>query len=102
MLVCVCACVCAYMRFLCVYTCPANCSAVHLCIQYIRNIFQDQVFKVLAIQSCIWCTLAWCTAVFVNSTTELGLSQMRVKGLEAVCMQVVSPALQRGAGGSRG
>ena len=23
---------------MCVYTCPANCSAVYLCIQYIRNI----------------------------------------------------------------
>ena len=31
--VCVCVCVCARAR-----ACPANCSAVYLCIQYIRNI----------------------------------------------------------------
>ena len=51
-------------------------------------LFQDQLIKqckVLGIQSRIWCTLAWCTAIFVNSTTEMGLTQMRVKGLEAVC-----------------
>ena len=55
-------------------------------------LFQDQLkkqCKVLGIQSRIWCTLAWCTSVFVNSTTELGLSQMRVKGLEAVCKRSV-------------
>ena len=41
---------------------------------------------VLGIQSHIlWCTLACRTAIFVNSTTEMGLSQMRVKGLEAIC-----------------
>ena len=33
------------------------------------------------------------TAIFVNSTTELGLSQMRVKGLEGVCKR--SPQLFR-------
>ena len=66
-------------------TCPANCSTVYLCISIYVILFEDQLFEVLGIQSRIWCTLAWCTAIFVNSTTELGLSQMRVKGLEAVC-----------------
>ena len=29
--------------------------------------------------------MAYCYFKFVNSTTDLGLSQMKVKGLEAVC-----------------
>ena len=32
-------------------------------------VFQDQLFKVLGIQSRIWCTLAWYTAIFVNFIT---------------------------------
>ena len=91
--VCVCACVCVCVR-VCVRVCVCMCVCVRVllivvlctCVYSIYIIlFQDQLFKSLGIQSCIWCTLAWCTAIFVNSTTELGLSQMRVKGLEAVC-----------------
>ena len=84
------------LRTLCVYVCVRVRVRVHVllivvlctCV-YSTSIyvilFEDQLFEILGIQSHIWCTLAWCTAIFGNSTTELGLSQMRVKGLEAVC-----------------
>ena len=83
MYVCVCVCVCV-----CVYVCVHVLLIVVLCTcvySIYVILFQDQLIKVVAIQSRIWCTLTWCTAIFVNSTTELGLSQMRVKGLEGVC-----------------
>ena len=93
--VCVCVCACVSVSVcvrvcVCVYVCVRACVLLIVvlctCVYSIYVIlFQDQLFKVLGIQSRIWCTLAWCTAIFVNSTTELGLSQMRVKGLEAVC-----------------
>ena len=75
----------------CVYVCVRVLLIVVLCTcvySIYVILFQDQLkkqCKVLGIQSHIWCTLAWCTAIFVNSTTEMGLSQMRVKGLEAIC-----------------
>ena len=72
---CVCVCVCARV---CVH-----CTSVYIII--ICNIVSGPTISGFGIQSCIRCTLAWCTAIFVNSTTELGLSQMRVKGLDAVC-----------------
>ena len=86
----------AFEDTVCVYVCVRVRVRVHVllivvlctCV-YSTSIyvilFEDQLFKVLGIQSCIRCTLAWRTAIFVNSTTELGLSQMRVKGLEVVC-----------------
>ena len=82
MCVCVCVCVCVHVC-VCVLLIVVLCTCVY---SIYVILFQDQLFKVLGIQSRIlWCTLACRTAIFVNSITELGLSQMRVKGLEAIC-----------------
>ena len=94
---CVCVCVRVCVRMLLIVV---LCICVHSIYIYVI-LFQDQLFEVLGIQSRIWCTLAWCTAIFVNSTTELGLSQMRVKGLEAICKRCLQ-LFREGAGGSRG
>ena len=56
--------------------------------------------KVFGIQNRIWWTLAWCTAVFVNCTRD-GPDPNEGEGVGGH-LQQVSPALQRGAGGSRG
>ena len=39
----------------------------------------------LSVRAYTYVCMYVCITTFVNSTTELGLSQMRVKGLEAVC-----------------